>query len=1798
MIVLGACFTTHAASATVFYNVTDLGSFGTGLSATVTTLNDQGRVAGYAELSGGSLRAFRTLPNSPITPQSEHLGTLGGNWSQAAGINSSGQAVGSSQLQSSNSYHAFCTAANSTINIATDDLGTLGGANSEAYGVNDLGQVVGSAQKVSGQFHAFRTAANSAINPATDDLGVLTGHVGSVAYALNSAGQAAGSSYSAAGVYRAFRTAANAAINPATDDLGTLGGNYSEAFALNASGRVVGSSTDSAGNLRAFRTAANAAINPATDSLGTLGGSVSEALGINDRGVAVGYSTTTEDTYSLAIMHNGVELIDLNSRIDPLLGWTLLRAVDINNRGQIIGWGLYNSQERSFLLTPILVPGDFNGDGRVTLSDINPFKLALTNEAAYLAANPDVYLSVVDPNGDGHITLSDINPFLQLLVSGSPAMVPEPSIGGLILSVISLGLFRPSARSRRDFASKQLSSTSSPDFRLDRIEPRLLLSGGTGLDSSSTAPPAVAAVYVLGTAWSSDFYTRLLELDARNTKGFGLTGGPDQLITLPWGNIDRLSITFTKDVQIHQEDLSLRGINLPNYSVASFSYDVASSTATWTLSQPIAADKLIIELDADSADPIHDVQGRRLDGEWQNPQTPLGPGDSFPSGDGSAGGNFLFRFNVLPADADRNGQVQSLDSLPIRRWLGNAQPAAAAVFADLDADGLVTTLDQLQQRSQLAASLPPGEPLSGPAVTQSLFFDDAVTGDLDYDFSRDVESVDPLGNAVAADDIRYDLARYLPDLSSLTPVQQVLGGVTPMNSGVDADGQTPLTVYTDESGWLFIIRGAVTSTPAFSINIRNTSHGEIRDLLKTSYGGSGNPNLAYSPKAFVVAHGLLLAMCQRSVWDAQLNSWKSNGTALAYSSNYGVTWAIAGQYDCVPGQYGREGGNIWCFNTYYPGTESTAPPLEIWLPYTDYNANSGSPGGQLFLARATRASVGAAWVVQAPVKLLEEIQPDLHFHSAGVVTGPGYLRLFLAKGDSLTVNEIKELLLLDRGKWNQSDQWLVFDNVHGQPGSAYTINFVSPVVGPEPGTLLVVNDVDSEEITLLRPNTVPGGPITFEHIFGEQASSDYQSGAGHNAKYEGLWLTLPRPETRSNYVGVSTLHGGGLAAERILYSPHGDDFAYVAAYKRYGGTKSIATIHGQQILLTPTNGDQPYIRSMPVPAAADLTRPALIAQGGLSLLRSGPWVVTRAPAAGNTFTLLARDSQGRWLHPDTGLPLDPQPPSLGPVYAVTINNASSGDLGVYQWVGSASAGTFDRILVRAHAMAEGNRLTRILFEFGNGGTISMDAGSTNGWTTAVGVAAGKDARADLHLVAAVTPGTRIFLAFDQVQIESMGDITGYAYPMPTQAVATADERLSINGFQLDQQWSAQVRLTLPSGYYDSLSYQSFPYSPLVTFYQDALNSLTIWADYANHHLVGKVTADGQALADLVYSRAFALSPTNVTITDAGDGYRLTTASWSFAGYTWAEGDKVYLSGGAGIVPGWYPVIRKDSHRNITIAATPGITVTDDAVITQLTTSYMDFRYQDQIVLGVEKRSPQTLVLTSSLTGYETSVTWDHLFNRQFQPAELRFANADWSRIAAVGVAEVTVNSRNYFGSEPFGGGGTPLSLGTTDSLAETGSGGGLSIPWPLPSGISTTGDAVLETIAAPSPAPAVSAAQDQQSVPFAEAAFAAGLQYHPGISMVADGVQVDRHEDLRPAGVGSPAWDLLDGLAEQSGPNHWWADARPLRSTFAPAQAMDLLDSAQSGPLQETPGLRKGAHSGRSLLTLKGMSLLDMFNRT
>ena len=179
------------------YTIRDLGTLGGSLSETqgYTALNASGQVAGDSYTAGDAAQhAFRTAANGPIIPGAggSDLGTLGGTYSIARGINASGQAVGIADSTGNAAIHAFRTAANGSINAGAD-LGTLGGTNSFAYGINASGQVVGSASTTGNAAgHAFFADVTGPMVDLNTLIDPASGWVLTQAHGINDSGQIAG----------------------------------------------------------------------------------------------------------------------------------------------------------------------------------------------------------------------------------------------------------------------------------------------------------------------------------------------------------------------------------------------------------------------------------------------------------------------------------------------------------------------------------------------------------------------------------------------------------------------------------------------------------------------------------------------------------------------------------------------------------------------------------------------------------------------------------------------------------------------------------------------------------------------------------------------------------------------------------------------------------------------------------------------------------------------------------------------------------------------------------------------------------------------------------------------------------------------------------------------------------------------------------------------------------------------------------------------------------------------------------------------------------------------------------------------------------------------------------------------------------------------------------------------------------------------------------------------------------------------------------------------------------------------
>lgn len=309
-----------AVAAPLQFSITELGMF------TPTGINNQGQVSGWANTFDG--QAAVLWNGSSMTP----IAPLAGS-SFAYGVNDAGKVVGSYGGQQS---RAFSYAANTVDNI------TPGGGS--ALAVNNAGQIAGSVE-ADGSTHAY-IYANNKLNDINDG----GSGSGSVANALSNNGHVTGVRWdSDLSERHAFIYA-----NGTTTDLSSVVQGYSMGTGINDKGQVIMTVDVGDPNARKSYMYANGI---ATD-LGSLGDGSVYATGINSAGTVVGSAGAFSWPYMTSgfIWQDGA-MVNLNSLIDPSLGWTITEAYDINDRNQIAVYGCNLGGDcQALLLTAVPEP--------------------------------------------------------------------------------------------------------------------------------------------------------------------------------------------------------------------------------------------------------------------------------------------------------------------------------------------------------------------------------------------------------------------------------------------------------------------------------------------------------------------------------------------------------------------------------------------------------------------------------------------------------------------------------------------------------------------------------------------------------------------------------------------------------------------------------------------------------------------------------------------------------------------------------------------------------------------------------------------------------------------------------------------------------------------------------------------------------------------------------------------------------------------------------------------------------------------------------------------------------------------------------------------------------------------------------------------------------------------------------------------------------------------------------------------------------------------------------------------------
>jgi probable HAF family extracellular repeat protein len=210
-------------------------------------------------------------------------------------------------------------------------------------GMNDLGQVIGSLNTANNETHAFRWQAGE-----MKDLGTLGGNYSSP-FAINEAGQIIGDSTTANGKSHGFFW-----DNGVMRDLGDLGGGASTlARKINAKGQVFGCSTTASRESHAFVWTSGVMRDTGISNCYLYFDESNsyryDPFSFNDRGQVIFTHPNNSSFYDGQRTYSNQDIEDL---LGENSGWDITKITGLNNKGQIVGTGLFNGQQSAFVMTP------------------------------------------------------------------------------------------------------------------------------------------------------------------------------------------------------------------------------------------------------------------------------------------------------------------------------------------------------------------------------------------------------------------------------------------------------------------------------------------------------------------------------------------------------------------------------------------------------------------------------------------------------------------------------------------------------------------------------------------------------------------------------------------------------------------------------------------------------------------------------------------------------------------------------------------------------------------------------------------------------------------------------------------------------------------------------------------------------------------------------------------------------------------------------------------------------------------------------------------------------------------------------------------------------------------------------------------------------------------------------------------------------------------------------------------------------------------------------------------------------
>lgn len=319
------CFSSTAYAKSYGFNIIDLGTVGNDTASYAKSINNSGVVVGDSVSANGKTQGFvwsKWWPNN-----GKMLGLK--NSSSATAIDSSGVILGQSKNNKGATWTSYSPSSNGK---KINSKATM------AYNINDNGQVLASRgdpsqtmiYSVWGGHNPVKAGGDMDIKYASD---------------VNTSGHVIGeTSLGTPYIWDMY--------NDSTELISSISGSATD---INRSNEVVGTKnadvTENGKIINAGQKQAYVYKNGEVIELGYVGvGSSSEAYAINEDGIVVGTSNGNAFVWSA-----DYGMLNLNDLLADGSEWSNLSvASDINDLGQIVGWGTINGETHSFVISDIV----------------------------------------------------------------------------------------------------------------------------------------------------------------------------------------------------------------------------------------------------------------------------------------------------------------------------------------------------------------------------------------------------------------------------------------------------------------------------------------------------------------------------------------------------------------------------------------------------------------------------------------------------------------------------------------------------------------------------------------------------------------------------------------------------------------------------------------------------------------------------------------------------------------------------------------------------------------------------------------------------------------------------------------------------------------------------------------------------------------------------------------------------------------------------------------------------------------------------------------------------------------------------------------------------------------------------------------------------------------------------------------------------------------------------------------------------------------------------------------------------